>query len=493
MPGQTFQPYRRLLTHPEPVDRFASRVTHAAGDENPRGDYILYWAQSARRLHSNLGLDYAIEQGNALGLPVVVYEALRTDYPSANDRIHTFVLEGVARNRADAEARGLRYVFFLPRTSHEARGVVQRLAQRARMVVTDDYPVFIVRAQTARFAEKTGVALKLVDGNGIVPMRAFAKEQYSAKQLRDRAHRMFPEYWSRFDDIVPRVAPYRGELACDDWRGDVAEAVASCAIDHSIKAVPTTGGREAGLARLDDFDVRGYAEGRSKHPSHTSGLSPYLHFGHLSIHEIAARVLLGDAPAEDADDFLEEAIIRRELSFNYCFFNPRHDSLASLPEWAKNSFDQHRNDRRKPLYTSEQLEKAETYDDVWNLAQRQLTECGAMHGYLRMLWGKKTIEWTATPEDAHAWLIAQHEKFALDGRDPNTYAGVAWCFGKHDRPWAPQRPIFGAVRYMSSASTARKVRLAEVESLLDACAEARGERRTLLSHLSKPRSERNRK
>jgi deoxyribodipyrimidine photo-lyase len=206
----------------------------------------------------------------------------------------------------------------------------------------------------------------------------------------------------------------------------------------------------------------GYATKRNRSPKHTSALSPYLHFGHLGIHELAERVLLSGAPTEDVDSFLEEAIIRRELSFNLCFFRKDHDSLSALPDWAKNTLDKHRGDRRKPSYTVAQLEAAESTDDVWNLAQRQLLDQGTMHGYLRMLWGKKVLEWMDTPEEAHAFLIEQHAKYALDGRDPNTHAGVLWCFGKHDRPWAPERPIFGMIRYMSSASTAKKVRLKEL-------------------------------
>jgi deoxyribodipyrimidine photo-lyase len=177
---------------------------------------------------------------------------------------------------------------------------------------------------------------------------------------------------------------------------------------------------------------------------------------------VAGRILLGDGPHVDVDTFLEEAIIRRELSFNMCFHNPAHESLAALPDWARKTLDAHRGDRRKPLYTTEELERAATHDEVWNIAQRQLPGTGTMHGYLRMPWGKKAIEWMATPEEAHAFMVRQHERYALDGRDPNTHAGVLWCFGKHDRPWA-ERPIFGMVRYMSSESTRRKVALGEIE------------------------------
>ena len=430
-----------------------------SGTENPRGEFVLYWMQSARRMRSNPALDYAIREANARRLPVVAYESIRPDYPAANDRIHTFVLEGVAANRRDAEERGIRYEFFLPRTPGDARGVVAGLASRASLVVTDEYPAFVIREQTRRFVEKSPVAVHLVDGNGMLPMRIFEKEQYSARFLRDRAHRLLPEWWPHAADEKAKFH-FGGEFGLDSYDGSDPHAAAQlCAIDHDVAPVRTRGGRDAARERLAQFIKRGlngYAELRNASLAHTSGLSPYLHFGHIGIAEVAQAVLESDAEQEDVDSFLEEAIIRRELSFNLCFYRDDYDSLTALPDWAKRTLDAHRDDRRK----------RDPHDEVWNLAHRQLLETGTMHGYLRMLWGKKLIEWSSTPEKALAAMIGFHDRYAIDGRDPNTYAGVLWCFGKHDRPWAPERPIFGTIRYMSSAQTAKKVRLKEIENAL---------------------------
>lgn len=401
---------------------------------------------------------------------MVVYESIRTDYASANDRIHTFVLEGVRDNIADAERRGLRYVFFLPRTRDEARGVVRKLAGRARMIVTDEFPTFVVRDHTAALMPHSPVAVRAVDGNGLLPMRALEKEQYSAKILRDRARRLLPQHWSRVEDVEARHF-FKGNLDVTPYDGaEPRSAARSCAIDHVVAPVATTGGRQAALSRLDAF-VRssGYSEERSRSAQQTSGLSPYLHFGHVGIHEVAARACDSEMSDEDVDSFLEEAVIRRELAFNLCFHREDFDSLTALPDWARKTLDRHRSDRRSPRYTYDQLERAATHDDVWNLAQQQMLSCGTMHGYLRMLWGKKIIEWSETPEEAQSSMIRLFEKYSLDGRDPNTYAGVLWCFGKHDRPWFPERPIFGTIRYMASQSTVRKVRLREIETLVTAC------------------------
>lgn len=469
----SFARYRRLLTDPEPVDLYAKRVTRGGGEENARGEYVLYWMQSARRLRRNPALDYAIERANAAGLPVVVYESIRPDYPSANDRIHTFVLQGVRANAAGAAARGLRYHFFLPRTAGEARGVVRKLSERARLVVTDEFPTFVVREHARRFVATAPVAVHLFDGNGILPMRAFAAEQYSAKVLRDRARKMFPEYWAPFADVAPR-RQFKGSIDLPSYDGlDPERAAASCAIEHSVAPAPAAGGRDHALRLLQHFvseRLDGYAERRNLDNAYTSGLSPYLHFGHLGAHELAEAVLLSGAPEADVDAFIESLVIRRELSFNMCFYHEDHATLGALPEWAKRTLDKHRGDRRSPVYSYEELAQANTHDRLWNLAQRALLACGTMHGYLRMLWGKKIIEWSETPEHAHAAMVRLFETYALDGRDPNTHAGILWCFGKHDRPWGPERPIFGTVRYMSTEAAGRKkMRLDDYEREVRTC------------------------
>ena len=396
--------FRALLSKPQPVDIYAKRVTRGAGQENGRGKFVLYWMQSARRLSKNIALNYAIEKADAAGVPVVVYES---PYPCSEKRIQSFVLDGMRDNAADAERAGIRYVVDEPDL------------RRARLIVTDEFPTRVMREQTSRLMQESPVAVHAVDGNGIFPMRAFAKEQYSAKVLRDRARKMFDEYWS----------PIEGS-SISNRRG--------LRVLHSIA-------------------------GRN------SGLSPYLHFGHIGIHEVVEHVLDSAMNDDDANGFLEQAIVRRELSFNFCFYRDDYDSLSALPDWAKRTIDKHRHDRRSPQYTSGELERAATHDDVWNLAQRQLLACGTMHGYLRMLWGKKIMEWSESPEEALATMIRLFDEYSLDGRDPNTYAGVLWCLGKHDRAWFPERPIFGVLRYMSSDSTRRKVRLADVERVVTEC------------------------
>jgi deoxyribodipyrimidine photo-lyase len=273
---------------------------------------------------------------------------------------------------------------------------------------------------------------------------------------------MFEDRWGDPPEVEPAVAPFAGNLDLPEYDGaDPRKAAAECAIDHEVAPVPQIGGRDEALRKLEIFvseRLDGYAGGRNREANRTSELSASLHFGFVSAHEIARRVLFSGAPDEDIDAFLEQLVIRRELAFNLCHFNDEHESLACLPAWATRTLAEHAGDRRSPTYEPGQLERGESGDEVWNLAQQGLLELGTIHNYLRMLWGKCLIEWFPDPAGAHAFMVRMHERYAIDGRDPNTHAGILWCFGKHDRPWF-ERPIFGTVRYMSSNSTKKKVDL----------------------------------
>ncbi len=244
-------------------------------------------------------------------------------------------------------------------------------------------------------------------------------------------------------------------------RSNIAELVASCDVDHSVRPSPVfCGGAGEAKRRLRLFlesNLHRYAS-LSNQPSEkaTSGLSPYLHFGHISSLEVALAVQ--DYAGEYkliADDFLEELIVRRELAFNFARFAENPESLESLPNWARETLAKHARDKRDPIYTRDQFEGALTHDPLWNAAQRELFITGKIHGYYRMYWGKKIVEWSATPEDALATAIYLNDRYALDGRDPNSYTNILWCFGLHDRPWM-ERPIFGQVRYMSYEGMRRK-------------------------------------
>jgi deoxyribodipyrimidine photo-lyase len=460
----------------------------------PKGEYVLYWMQIYRRLERNHALDHALDWARRLRKPLVGYEGLRLDYPWASQRLHRFVLEGMADNAATARKVGLNYWPFVETPQQSGRGLLRRLAARACLVVTDDFPCFIIPEQTAALAARTDTAVIAVDSNSIVPLAALGDAVVSAAQLRRRIHRAFADAWPKRASKkhhIPDAIRMRIAAPFATWRPARLDRFLECLpLDAGVPPVTDVpGGAMAAKTRLRQFirrRLRGYAEQRSvpaaPQSSHGSGLSPYLHFGHISIEEVVEQVLeeaaadwsprlLRDSAAgrregffganADVNSFLDEAITWRDVGLNW-HWSRRGDTASlerALPKWALATLRKHRRDRRAYRYSLEEWEDGATHDPLWNAAQRELVATGTIHNYLRMLWGKKVIEWSKTPEEAYQTLVHLNNKYALDGRDPNSYTGILWCFGLFDRPWAPERPVLGSVRYMSSANTGRKFAL----------------------------------
>lgn len=494
--------------------------------------YVLYWIQIHQRSRHNDALDFAIEQANALGLPVVAYQGLRPDYPGANDRLHTFILEGAHDLRRGLAKRKILHLFHLERRASAASGLLAALARDAALVVTDHFPVFIVNGQARALARTIERPVASVEASCIVPAALFPRTEFAAHTLRPKIHALLPEHLaprteprvkrSSLDLEIPFPFPGSGleaeerawldldeggqSGAAAGWSAGgrrserIAEWVASCAIDHRIGPSPAyRGGEDVARARLRDFvenRLADYAEARNDAAvAGTSGLSPYLHFGQISAREIVLAVLGADGPRargpggdrggaafkralrralthreSSAGAFLEELIVRRELCFNFCETHPQHASIDGLPGWARRTLDDHGLDPRPERYDAGALEWAETSDDVWNAAQHELRETGVIHNRLRMLWGKKILEWSETPAEAFRIMIDLHERYALDGRDPNTYANVLWCLGLHDRPFGPARAVLGTVRPMSTAVARKKMDIPAYVARIDRAA-----------------------
>ena len=427
----------------------------------PLAKYVLYWAQMNRRVESNHALAHAVELANQLQLPVLFYEGLTYDYPYANDRFHTFILEGVPHTEKRCQKLGLGYFFYLRKDSESSNDMLYRLAADAAAVVTDDYPVFIAIRHNRSVPARLDIPYYAVDSSCIVPMNMFDKREYAAYTIRPKINRVLNEYLKPVDKWKANV-PFRQPLPQGHGAGPAAE----CAIDHSVPAsVSFRGGRSAAEKQLEEFlleNLRRYPRESNKPSGRaTSGLSPYIHFGHISSLEVALAVKEYAAEYKlVADEFLEQLIVRRELAFNFARHSPNPESIDNLPQWALNTLGKHASDIRSPLYTREQFEQAATHDELWNASQKELLLTGKTHGYYRMYWGKKIIEWSRTVEEALATMIYLHDRFALDGRDPNTYTNILWCFGLHDRPWA-ERAIFGMVRYLSLDGMKRKTDVQE--------------------------------
>jgi deoxyribodipyrimidine photo-lyase len=406
---------------------------------------------------------FAVELANKHNLPVLFYEGLTCTYQYANDRLHTFMLEGVPETARRLKRAGLGYVFYLRQTRKSPNDTLYRLAQRAAAVVTDDYPTFIAREHNQRVPKKLDVAYYVVDSSCVVPMRVIPSRQYGAYIIRPKINKVLDRYLKPADELKVK---HRFKGAVPDFHtevtpNDVAKLVAECDIDHSVKpAREHPGGRIAAEQRLQHFlkeNLRRYAAARNEPGARaTSGMSSYLHFGQISSLEIALAVkAYAQIHKLIVAEYLEELIVRRELAFNYARFVEDPGDLANLPDWCQKNMREHSRDKRDPLYTGRRLEKAETYDELWNATQDEMRITGVIHGYYRMYWGKKIIEWSKSYEAAVKLMIDIHGKYALDGRDPNTYTNVLWCLGLHDRPW-PSRPVFGTFRYMSLEGMKRK-------------------------------------
>ena len=430
----------------------------------PDGAFVLYWMQSTHRLQENWALRFAVLEGERLNRPVLVYHELASDDEHASDRMHTFALEGVRDIARDAAAKGYCYRFVLNRGETDLRALA-RLARRACLVVTDDTPTGAVRTRTARFANVAPCRVLAVDSVGVVPAAMFPREEYAARTIRPKLAKLRDHALEPVEDRAPRKempASLAASLeidAFDPLGADIPSEVARCAIDHSVPPSPLRGGTRAARARLEHFartGLQSYRERRAE-PNDSDGssrLSAYLRWGHLSAAEVA-RTVLASAPAEEAEAFLDEMITWRELSLNFCHHDPAHRSIDAVPEWARRTMADHADDEREAVYDLDTLDRAETHEPLWNAGQRELLATGQMHNAVRMLWGKSVLLWTATYEAALEALLWLNDRYALDGRDPNSYANILWCFGKFDRPFA-RRPIWGTIRPMSLARARAK-------------------------------------
>ena len=449
--------HQRMAVEPERILKLNEMA------ERPERRYVLYWAQMNRRVDANHGLLYACEMADRLGLPVLFYEGLTCTYQHANDRLHTFILHGVEETSRRLKRLGIGYVFYLRKTRTAPNDIVYQLAKSAAAVITDDYPAFIARQHNASVPAKLDVACYVVDSSCVVPMNCIPVRQYAAYTIRPKIHKLLPKFLYPVPDVLVKrkfnepLPDFHTEVR----EGEIPNLVASCEIDHSVPpSLVFPGGRLAAEKQLHFFlteNLRRYADARNEPSEHaTSHMSPYLHFGQISSLEIALAVQKSAHEHKiNADAYLEELIVRRELSFNYSRNVEEPGDLKNLPDWCQQNMKKHSHDKRDPMYTNDQMERAETYDELWNATQKEMLFAGKIHGYYRMYWGKKIIEWSPTYEVAAKLMIDLHERYALDGRDPNTFTNILWCFGLHDRPW-PERRVFGKMRFMSLEGMKRK-------------------------------------
>jgi deoxyribodipyrimidine photo-lyase len=419
------------------------------------GKYVLYWMQQAQRAGCNHALEYAVREADARKLPVVVCFGLTDDFPEANERHCAFMLEGLLEVDRLLRKRGIRFVLRKGRPSR----VACELAGKAALVVADRGYLRVQKQWRADAASEMACRLVQVETDVVCPVDVVSdKEEYAARTIRPKIHRHLDDYLVPLEESGPDKSSLRLRLDGLDVQ-DVDALLRTLKVDRSVgRTAFFTGGESRANQLLQTFvseRLENYAEKRND-PSLgiVSDMSPYLHFGQISPLRIA--LILGETAGDpNRESYLEELVVRRELSMNFVNQSPDYDAYAGIPEWAQKTLTAHADDPRERLYDLATWEAADTHDPYWNAAQLEMVLTGKMHNYMRMYWGKKIMEWSESPEEAFRIALHLNNKYELDGRDANSFTGVAWCFGKHDRPWA-RRPVFGTVRYMNANGLKRK-------------------------------------
>jgi deoxyribodipyrimidine photo-lyase len=404
----------------------------------------------------NHALEAAVNEANAHGMGVVVAFGLTDTYPEANLRHYTFMLEGLKETAQTLEQRGIRFVV----RRGEPPEVALELGREAALIVCDRGYLRHQRSWRERVARRAACRVIQVESDVVVPVEAATlKAEIGARTLRPRIHRRLADYLVEVKEAPVRVRDTNRNLPGLNVN-DTDGILKSLKVDRRVGAVRRfRGGAAEARRRFADFlkhRLERYALNHNQpQTDDTSAMSPYLHFGQISPLYMAMAAAKAAVPQEAKDAFLEEMIVRRELACNFTHFTTNYDGYACIPGWAQQSLADHRRDRRPYVYSARQLENAESHDPYWNAAMREMACTGYMHTYMRMYWGKKILEWSRTPEEGFATTLALNNKYFLDGRDPNSYTGVAWIYGVHDRAW-PSRAVFGKVRTMVAAGLERK-------------------------------------
>ena len=444
LPGLLAERVRPLNTHPIRPDR----------------RYVLCWIQQALRGVDNPLIDEAIRIGNAHGLPVVVYHGLGNRYPYASHRLHRFILEASHTLEDAVEARGLRFVRHVVRPNTDSKGLLHRLSCDAACVLTDDMPVFVARDQAERFAARADVQVLAIDAACFVPMQRFPRRIVGTSAYRKAHTRLRADVLEEPVDRVAAVARFDGRLAASHHPIDLVDLdalIADCDVDMSLPPAPDfCGARTAGEARLAHALAHvipryNWTRNNPAEFESASRLSPYLHFGVLGPREIVKAVNAAEMHAAARYKFLDELLTWREFYYNLARHRTHPDAYTEVPAWGRETLAAHAQDPRPTLYSKAQLLRGETHDAIWNAAQKQFLLDGWMHNNLRMYWVKQIIRWVASPEEAWNIAVEFNDRLSLDGRDPATYGGIQWGFGRSKKGMT-EVPIYGWVPIKSDAA-----------------------------------------
>jgi deoxyribodipyrimidine photo-lyase len=438
----------------------AERLKHLNDAAENRGDYVLYWMQQSQREAFNPALEAAIASANRLNLPTLVCFGLTDGYPQANARHYSFMLEGLRDVAAALTERGVAFV--IRRASPNEAAL--EFGERAALIVCDRGYLRIQKQWRANVAQSARCRVLQVEGDVVVPVeQASQKREAGARTLRPKILRVRDRFLQALERTPVEHRASATDLGLESSVDifDVPKSLAMLDIDHTVKPVARfRGGYAEARRHLDEFidgPLHDYASARSEPAAmQVSFLSGYLHFGQISPIEIALAARDASAGQPDRAAYLEELVVRRELAMNFVEQTPDYDAYSCVPAWARETLTQHSKDKRAHLYSEPELEAANTHDPYWNAAMTEMRETGYMHNHMRMYWGKQILAWSQSPEQAYATALSLNNRYFVCGRDANSFANIAWCFGLHDRPW-PERAVFGKVRSMTAAGLERKI------------------------------------
>ncbi len=417
---------------------------------------ILYWMSREQRADDNWALLYAQEKAMEMKVPLLVCFCMALSFLGAPYRAYDFMLKGLKETEKSLLAKRIPFLLLEGEPEKNISILVSRYS--ISEIVTDFDPLRIKQQWKRKVGETIEIPFHEVDSHNIVPCwETSSKKEFAARTIRPKIHRLLDKYLISFPDLLSHPFLLEKNIPGVQWREIQRRLKADRSVSPVSWLVPGSQGGRAILERFISERLERYPLDRNDPgiPG-LSDLSPYLHFGQISPQRAALEVSFSRKKTEAKDAFLEEVIVRRELADNFCFYTPFYDSYNSFPEWARNSLNEHRQDRREHIYSFSELEGAETHDELWNAGQIEMLTKGKMHGWVRMYWAKKILEWSPSPEEALERAILLNDRYELDGRDPNGYTGIAWSIGGlHDRAW-PSRPLFGKIRYMNDRGAARK-------------------------------------
>ncbi len=425
------------------------RIKYLNNNKIKHRSFVVYWMQASQRVEYNHALEYAISRANDLGKPLIVYFGITDNYPEANLRHYQFMIEGLAEVEKSLKDKNIQ--MFIQNISPE-KGAIE-ISKEADLMVVDRGYLKLEKYWRSIVAENIDIPLVQVETNVIVPIEEVSlKEEYAASTIRNKIMSLLPFYTKPF--YIEELERSSLKIKFKKPKFNLLD-INKLNIDMSV--LPSEiykGGTTNAKKWLELFikeKINKYDDLRND-PSldYQSHLSPYLHFGQISPLYIYHQVM-----DLNNTSFIEELIVRRELSMNFVYYNSNYDNYNCLTNWAKETLNKHETDTRPYKYSLEEFENYKTHDIYWNTAQKEMITTGKMSNYMRMYWGKKIIEWTDSPKNAFEIMLYLNNKYSLDGRDANSFTGIAWCFGKHDRPWK-ERPIFGMIRYMNASGLERK-------------------------------------